>query len=536
MKLVKWIRTHWVWVALFAGGLVLGILLGRTGPAAAPATTSTSSAGTADVQGIWTCAMHPQIRMDRPGKCPICGMDLIPVGSMGADTSTAGVHMSSRAMALADVRTTVVGGGAPGGALRTTGRIDVDERRLRTQLAQFPGRIERLFVDVTGTHIAVGDPVAEVYAPDLVVAQQELLRAAQDSTLAPGIYRAAKEKLRSWKLTDAQIHDLERGGRPRENFTILADVSGTVLKRLVVQGDQVMRGQPLLRVAALDPIWAQVDLHESDLAVVRVGDPVSIAVPALPGSTFKGRISFIDPLVDPRTRVARARVELANPGVRLMPDMYFNATITPTHAVGDTAIVVPASAVLWTGVRSVVYVKHQATDGLRFTLREVVLGPMLDDTYVIRSGLQRGEEIATNGVFSIDAAAQLQGLPSMMDPAGGAPVMHHHGSMESMPGMSDKAKDKPVRSEHAQLKVIGNCDLCKERIEKAALSVTGVRSAVWDVDDSMLTTEFMPGMTTLRTISKAVAGAGHDTELDQAREEDYEALPECCQYRSESEQ
>ncbi|KAA3653022.1 MAG: efflux RND transporter periplasmic adaptor subunit, partial [Calditrichaeota bacterium] len=242
-------------------------------------------------------------------------------------------------------------------------------------------------------------------------------------------------KLKNWKLSDAQIDHVIELGKPQENFPILADISGVVLNKRVKLGDHVHTGSSLFEVADLSKIWVLFDVYESDMPWIKTGDAVAITIQSLPGEKFSGKISFIDPVINPKTRVARARIELKNPGQRLKPEMFANGLVKSPLKGSEPALVVPKSAVMWTGERSVVYVKNTSATNVGFALREVTLGPGLGDSYVIKDGLQEGEEIATNGTFSIDAAAQLAGKPSMMNPEGGAQSMgHNHGDMNMQDG------------------------------------------------------------------------------------------------------
>jgi Cu(I)/Ag(I) efflux system membrane fusion protein len=287
--------------------------------------------------------------------------------------------------------------------------------------------VEELFVNFTGETVHKGQELARLYAPELVTAQEELLQAARVRELQPSLYAAAREKLRNWKLTGAQIDAITAANATSGTISILADVSGVVVEKRADLGDYLKRGEALYEVADLSKLWVQFDLYESDLAAMHIGDTVRYTVRSVPGKTFNGRITFIDPVVDPATRVARARVEVAGDVGTLKPGMFAIGTVQAKQGHG-TALVVPRTAVLWTGPRSVVYVKEG--EG-RFRMREVVLGAAMGDDIIITSGLEAGEEIVVNGTFSVDAAAQLNGVPSMMSPQGGPmPKGHDHGTMK----------------------------------------------------------------------------------------------------------
>ncbi|MBK6370145.1 MAG: efflux RND transporter periplasmic adaptor subunit [Flavobacteriales bacterium] len=406
--------------------LVVGLFLGRAlfGGAASPAPMSEREGHDMKDQ-IWTCSMHPQIRMKQPGQCPICGMDLIPAASGDAEMDPMTVGLTEHAMKLANVRTMIVGMGGGTGNVRLTGKVVPDERRVYSQATHVAGRVEELLVNYTGETVFQGQELARVYSPELVTAQEELLQAARVREVQPSLYAAAREKLRNWKLTDAQIEAVIAANATSGVVPILADVSGVVVQKRADLGDYLKRGEVLYAVADLSKLWVQFDLYESDLAAMHIGDTVRYTVRSVPGKIFKGRITFIDPVVDPATRVARARVELADGSLK--PGMFAIGMVQARHG-HATALLVPRSAVLWTGPRSVVYVKEG--EG-RFRMREVVLGAAMGDELMIASGLAAGEEIVVNGAFSVDAAAQLNGVPSMMSPQGGPmPKGHDHGAVK----------------------------------------------------------------------------------------------------------
>ncbi|MGB8490920.1 MAG: efflux RND transporter periplasmic adaptor subunit [Bacteroidales bacterium] len=381
---------------------------------------------------IWTCAMHPQIRMDHPGKCPICGMDLIPLNQQTADESEPGaVHLTREAADLAYVQTSIATVQKPLKEVRLYGKVQPDERSIQSQTAHMPGRIEKLMVNFTGETVHKGQPLAVIFSPELITARQELLEAAKMKNTQPEIYGAAKDKLRQWKITDAQISEIENSAEVPDNFEILSNTNGVIIDRRVSYGDHVDQGTVLFDVANLSDVWVMFDAYESDLSFLRTGDKLSFTVQALPGSVFTGTITFIDPVIDPVTRVARVRVEIGNSNGRLKPEMFATGIVMSDLNQYRNKIVVPRSAVLWTGTRSIVYVKQPGTEPV-FKMREIELGPSLGNSYVVIGGLNAGEEIVTNGTFSVDASAELQGKPSMMNPEGG--------EMNTMPGMNMPAK------------------------------------------------------------------------------------------------
>lgn len=409
--------------------LILGIFLGWLFFHPSPKNEEKHDHSSEVVQGtIWTCAMHPQIRLDEPGKCPICGMDLIPlVQNSSTSVDPMAVHLTQDAAQLANVLTTVVSRQNPVKEIRLYGKVQADERLLQSQVAHVPGRIERLAVNFTGESVVKGQVLAQVYSPELVTAQQELLEAAKTKETQPAIYEAAKEKLHQWKLTDSQITAIEASGSVQNTVDITSNSGGIVTSRRVNKGDYVSQGTVLFDIADLSRVWVMFDAYESDLQFLRKGEKISFTLQSLPGENFSANIVFVDPVIDPVTRVAKVRVEMANQSGRFKPEMFATGIVSSNLVKYRDNLVIPKSAVLWTGKRSIVYVKQPDTDEPVFKIREIGLGPMLGESYVVTDGLAEGEEIVTSGAFSVDAAAQLEGKPSMMNPAGG--------TTSSMPGM-----------------------------------------------------------------------------------------------------
>lgn len=528
-----------IYILFIAGGLLLGWLLFHNSDTDSH-TSQASETGTVvhdpthghDLQqneaGEWTCSMHPQIRQDKPGKCPICAMDLIPVrkssfSDKAIDPNT--IQLSEEAAALADVQTSKVSRQNPVKQVRLYGKIVPDERSLQSQTAHVSGRIESLNVDFTGETVRAGQTLATLYSPELFTAQQELLEAIRMGQSQ--LIQAAREKLYLWKMTDAQIAAIEKSGSISPVVEIKSNTSGIVLSKRVSQGDYVSQGAILFDVANLTKVWALFDAFEVDLPFLSKGDPVEFTLQALPGKKFSGKISFIDPILNTTTRTAKVRVEVPNASLELKPEMYATANVSAPLRNYKNEIVVPQTAVLWTGKRAIVYVKQPDTNTPAFLMREVELGPSLGNSYVILNGLREGEEIVTNGVFAIDASAQLEGKTSMMnngdEPA--KPMIGHEGHMMHAQSATG------VASEHAMFGVKGSCDMCKERIEKAAKEVNGVLSAHWDKDTQMIHLQYDPQKTSPKAISKAIAKVGHDTDMDKADKAVYDKLPACCHYR-----
>lgn len=537
---------------MLAGGIFLGwLFFHNSGP------KESDQAGISETaeETIWTCSMHPHIRMDKPGKCPICGMDLIPLSQMQSDSGTLdpmAIHLSAEAAQLANVMTTVVSRQKPVKEVRLYGKIQADERLQQSQTAHIPGRIERLLVNFTGEQVRRGQPLAEIYAPEMITAQQELLEAAKVKDIQPEIYAASRDRLSYLNIPEEQINAIESSGKIKTTFPIVSTTSGIVTARRVNPGDHVVQGAVLYDIADLSIVWAMFDAYESDLPFFSKGDQITFTAQALPGERFTGKVDFIDPVIDPVNRVAKVRLEIRNPNGKLKPEMFVTGILQADLTKFANNLVIPKSAVLWTGKRSIVYVKLKESNDPVFRMREVEIGPSLGNSYVVLSGLEEGEEIVTSGTFNVDAAAQLEGKPSMMNPEGRtAPKGHDHGSHDQMKQDQQELKEEDhskhgdvetkntgemkstaKMTQHQMFKVSGNCEMCKERIETAAKAVKGVTSAIWDVDTKVIHVNFNPTLTGLTQIQKAIAKAGHDTEKYKADDNKYNALPDCCKYRA----
>ncbi|WP_339654207.1 efflux RND transporter periplasmic adaptor subunit, partial [uncultured Salegentibacter sp.] len=300
--------------------------------------------------------------------------------------------------------------------IRLNGKVEVDERNTYTQSTHIPGRIEQLQVNFTGEKVNRGQVLASVYSPDLVTAQEELLQAAEIKESQPELFEAAKQKLRNWKISEAQINKMLSRGEAMERFSIIADVGGVVTELMAEQGDYLERGMPIYKIANLDKLWVLFDVYESNMSWIKEGSTIKYTIQSIPGETFEGEVKFVDPLLNNNTRVATARVEINNENRRIKPGMFATGIIENNLSAENEEIVIPKSAVLWTGKRSVVYVKENVENGAGFKHREVVLGSSLGDSYVVEKGLNEGEEIVVNGTFTVDAAVQLAGKSSMMNP------------------------------------------------------------------------------------------------------------------------
>jgi len=481
--------------------LALAFAAGRASRTGPPVTTSGEASGgepAAARPRVWTCSMHPQVRLPEPGRCPICFMDLIPASS-GEDEQDLGprvLRMTENALALAEIQTALVERRSVAHEVRMVGKVAYDETRLAYITAWVPGRLDRLFVDYTGVTVRAGDHLVEIYSPELYSAQQELLQAIEAARRLEGssleILRSttdrtvvsAREKLRLYGLTAAQVQAVVERGTPDEHVTIYAPGAGIVVHKNVLEGMYVDQGTRIYTIADLSKVWVVLDAYESDVAWLRYGQDVEFQVAAYPGQTFHGRVAFIDPVLDDRTRTIKVRLNVANPGLRLKPDMFVSASaqalltahgqvvdadlaakwmcpmhpevvsegpgtcsecgmdLVPATELGFTArgedgpsLVIPDTAPLVTGRRAVVYVRLPDQEKPTFEGREIALGPRAGSWYVVHEGLREGEEVVVKGNFKIDSELQIRARPSMMSPGGGAPAPgHRHGAPAGGPG------------------------------------------------------------------------------------------------------
>ena len=518
-------------LGVLIGGLFLGWLLFHPSKAERSGVNQVENHEghdhSAEDPGLWTCSMHPQIKQDKPGQCPICAMDLIPVLTLqsdGVDVDPDEIAMSESAAKLAEIQTLRVSKGSPQKMVYLQGKVDADERNIAELTARFGGRIEKLFVNFTGQEVRQGEKLATLYSPDLITAQKELLEALSFKEDRPSFYTAARAKLLLWDLTDDQITAIEDKGEPQLYFEVLSPISGTVMMRHVALGDYVKEGTALFQVTDLKKVWVMFDAYESDLPWIKMGDRIGLSIPSIPGKEFEGKVAHIDPYINAKTRIAKVRIELANPGLKLKPEMFAKGILHSTIAESSHKLLIPKSSILWTGKRAVVYVKVPERESPSFLYREITLGPEAGNFYVVEDGLMEGEEIAVNGVFKIDAAAQLEGKPSMMNPGGGKVSLgHDHGSMSSaetseevdhsehQTGEDDKAGVKVSDAFREQLQQVYDSYILMTDAfvatdaEKVSLHAVEVKSGLENVDMALLQGEaHMEWMSQLETLIRTI--------------------------------
>lgn len=502
-------NLRWPVVIVILVAFLMGFFLGGGSPEKpSQLSDNTEIAGTSQPE-VWTCSMHPQIRQPKPGQCPICGMDLIPV-TTGMDEAEGPrqLQLSSNAIKLAEIETAPVERKYVAAEIRMVGKVEYDETRVSYISAWVAGRIDKLYVDFTGTTVREGDHLVYLYSPELISAQEELLQALKsyDDVSASGnpnirqtarlTLEAVREKLRLLGLTEAQIKEIEKQRTVTDHLTIYSPISGVVIHRNAREGMYVNTGTPIYTIADLSNVWVKLDAYESDLQWIRYGQEVDFTTEAYPGKTFTGQIVFIDPVLDAQTRTVKVRVNVPNRNGLLKPEMFVRAVVrsklsvagrvmdpslagkwispmhpeivkngpgkcdvcgmalvraeelgyVPASAIQKEApLVIPASAPLITGTRAVVYVADPNKEGV-FEGKDIVLGPRAGDYYLVRGGLQVGERVVTHGNFKLDSDLQIKAKASMMNPdGGGAAPAHHHGeATEKSMEMSPSASDTSI--------------------------------------------------------------------------------------------
>lgn len=410
-------------------GMKLVAMEATSGPAD-PVPSATPSPGAAVPAGkpMYQCPMHPQVIMDHEGDCPICGMKLVPMESAApaspggtAVQGLAPVTIDAQRQQLIGLRTAPVQEADLGGALRTVGRVAIDETRVRKVTVKVEGFVEKLFVDFTGQPVVKGQPLFSLYSPEFVSAQQEYLLALRtQKQLAGGsmqgsgndLLDAAKRRLMFWDVPAAELERLEQTGEVRKTLTLRAPVGGVVTLKNVVEGARVTPVDFLYEITDLGRVWVQADVYESELTRVKVGTEADLSLGAYPGRSFRGRVAFIDPQVDPKTRTVKVRIEFPNPKGELKPEMFGQVEL---RTQGRKGLTVPLDAVLDSGARKVVFIA--LGDG-RFEPREVQTGATLGERVEVIGGLKAGEEVITRANFLVDSESRLKAALAQM--TGGA--------------------------------------------------------------------------------------------------------------------
>lgn len=460
---------------------------------------------------LYTCGMHPQVIQNKPGNCPICGMKLTPVRKQGAasgatasgerkikfykstmnpgETSpvpakdsmgmdmvpvyeSAGAASDSQLISVDPVttqdmnlHTATVTRGPLRRTIRTVGVIDYNEAGLADVTTKFKGWVEKLYVDTTGQQVHRGDPLFEIYAPELYSAQREYVLALE-GTNAPGgaaLKASARTKLKFFDITDDQIAELERTREPRKTLRAVSPQDGFVVEKMVVEGQMVDAGMKLYRLADLGLVWVQAQIYEQDLDYVKLGQEATVTLSYLPDREFRGRVTYLYPNVDEKTRTARVRMEFHNPGYFLKPGMF--ATVQVLSELAPSVLLVPDMAILRSGEKYTVFV---ALDGGKFEPHTVTLGPQAEnDTYQVLSGLNEGDRIVTSGQFLLDSESQLREAIQKMSGPKTAATTPSHEDHTAMPATAATTQTNVLKyicpmPEHLSIEYDhpGKCPLC----------------------------------------------------------------------------
>jgi Cu(I)/Ag(I) efflux system membrane fusion protein len=369
-----------------------------------------------DAQGrtYWTCAMHPEVRKDAPGNCPICGMALIEKSDAPAVAGPAAgsgvVQIDPRMAQNLGVRTAPATSGAFAHSFDATGAVEVDERLMFAAESRAEGWVEQLNVRAVGDPVRKGQAIAGVYSPELYSAQEELLLAVKDGDA--GLVGASRQRLLLLGMSEPQIDAVQAAGRPERRVRVLAPSGGVVTELNAREGQKVMPGMPIARIADLSRVWITVEVPESLAAAVKSRGRAEARLGAMPGRVFEGTVDYVYPGLDTATRTVRARIVFANRDGALKPGMYANVALLAGSQ--QAALQVPVEAVIRTGKRTVVIV---AEGQGRFRPVEVTLGPEHEGTIVILSGLEEGAQVVTSGQFLLDSEASLRGLYQRIDPS-----------------------------------------------------------------------------------------------------------------------
>lgn len=418
-------KIFWIGLVIM---LILGILIGKSGESNEVVDNHEHSQ---DETGLWTCSMHPQIKLDKPGQCPICFMDLISLVKSGNSENENQISISEAAAKLVEIQTSKVVRREAHHEIDLAGKIQLNEKKTITISADVNGRIEKMFVDFVGEKINPGDKLYEIYSPELYTAQEELIQqkkmveqSQSESNLKA--LAAIRDKLELLGLTSDQVHKIKDSRKANETIVIYAKSGGTVLIKSKNKGDYVNVGNPIYEISDLSELWLQLDAYEKDLVYLTKNQQIDFTVKSLPGEKFKGTIEFVDPVINPQTQSARVRVVADNSVGKLKPGSFVNAQLkvvmdkdgalvkNKLNSYEQLPLLIPESAPLLTGKRAIVYVKVDNSEKVTFESREVQLGPKVGDNYIVLAGLKEGEEVVTKGNFKIDSAMQLEGKPSMM--------------------------------------------------------------------------------------------------------------------------
>jgi Cu(I)/Ag(I) efflux system membrane fusion protein len=531
-----------VYTAIGITGILIGALLFRGDSEPQTIDKHISEVHTnEDGEIIYTCSMHPQIRQNEPGNCPICGMELIPADNTSSEAGPNDLVMTQAAMKLAEIETTPVLRNRAISTIRLPGKVAVNQNKSSAITSHISGRIIELYIDFEGDFVEEGERVASIYSPELIAAQQELFETAKYKEQNPVLYQAARKKLELWELPLSTINEIENGNTVMESVDIVSPVSGFVQQINVQRQQHVMAGSVMYKVADLSSVWVMFDAYESNVSVLKTGQQIHFSTTSYPGQVFTGIVDYIDPSLQNNSRSLKIRVEAENPQNRLKPNMLVEGVLNASVS-EESLLLIPRSAILWTGIRSVVFVKKNDSTEPTFSAREIVLGERVGDQYVVLEGLEEGEEVVTNGTFKLDSAAQLADKLSMMNrnPGSGANRTGHEGhtmdnnatgnSQTSQTSGEDHANHQNMEMEStpaafkAQLRVVieeyltlKNA-LIQSNNSEASIAAGSVLEAINTADMSLLEGEnHMEWMRLLATLTSETESILNSSGLEEQR-------------------
>ena len=465
---------------------------------------STKVDNTEKANVVWTCSMHPSIRLPEKGRCPICNMELIPLSTENGDDSDVQISISSNALKRLEIETTPVVRKFVDSEIRMLGKVNYDETRLSYIAAWVPGRLEKLFINYTGIPVKQGEHMATIYSPDLITAQEELIQAVKfqgsiqnnssDTTkkTAMATVKASREKLSLLGLSSEQINKIEKTGKSEKIVNIDSPIQGIVIDKNAKEGMYVKTGTRIYTVADLSSVWVELDAYESDLALIKYGNLVEFTTETYPGKKFEGKVEFIDPVVTPKSQTVKVRVSVPNENLELKPGMFVKAIVRshvdsdgnavkkvaqetwvcPMHPQiiddkpGECSIchmdlvkkstsnssvlaplIIPVTAAMKTGKRAIVYVEVPNKEKPTYEGREVILGSRVGNFYIVKEGLDEGDFVVTKGNFKLDAEMQIRAKPSMMsyDPSAKKNMTKHmnHQNITLPPDKMTSEKEIP---------------------------------------------------------------------------------------------
>jgi len=447
-------------------------------------------------------------------------------GMPGMNMAPGSAMVSPQMQQLMGVRTATVEAKTLSKTIRTVGTVTYDESRVKHVHSKVDGWVDKLYVNSTGALVSKGQPLFTIYSPDLVATQGEYLMAKKHyerlavSSIpevkagAASLVEASKTRLALWDISEQQLRDLEQRGEPQKTLTLYAPYGGFVIKKEVNEGMKIMPDKEIYTIADLSNVWINVDVYESDLPLVKVGQQANLILPYSPDQSFKGRITYIYPYLDEKTRTTKVRLELANPGYKLKPEMYVNAEI---KIPGGTFLSIPEEAVLDSGARKIVFVDKG--EG-HFEAKEVKLGPKMEGFYHVSSGLKEGEKIVASSAFLLDSESRLSEAMGAM--AGMA--------TESMPGMKDMKMDAPMKSAPMEKRVQDLTLTLSTQPKKTKAGENTLRLKIVDksgklVNDAQVSFQYtmaMPGMVLSKAEAKLAKDGFYETKANMAMKGEWE--------------